>query len=304
MRTQDGDLRFETLIWEPEIEGRTHNVPVSIQYTGAALAEGSSQTHLYLGLGEEETAGPLGLEVARTNGIDAVNVIYRFEALPCTRANIERTVIEVPHMVSRALNERAGNPADTPVDLMGSSQGGGGVIMTASEAPEKFGAIATLGPVGLTPEAFGDHPFEKKARFMWRLAVVNGLLRPENTVLRDRGNWEALRAVGGRAVKDIVSRRLGPKLDFALSQSLATDVARLATDHDIAIFATTKDPVFRIHELRAALEGVGASSLLHEIPGPHATVFNRAGRTALSHAVGWLYDAQQARDAVQDTDTV
>lgn len=284
----------DTFMWQPVIDGLAHDVPITVVRHPDALVEGDQQLHFYPGLGEELRATPKGIHTLGEKGLAGVGVILPFHYLPAEARNVERTIVEVPHAIAEEYNGLAGNPVDMPVDVIGHSQGGGAVIKTASEAPEKFGAIAAWAPVALTSEAFGNTPEGKRHQFIWRLGVLN-VLKREQSMFLDVGNFAAMSETLGRVISDVRARRLSTKLDYALSLDLTGDVKGLSGDHDLAVFAGDTDPLFRVAEYQDSLRGIGAEDLLVVIPGSHATINNRGGRRQLGIVADWMVGVRKRR---------
>lgn len=282
-------------MWQPKVDGRTHDVPIETMHTPGAF-QSERLLHLYPGLGEEERATEKGLHVLADEGLPALGIILPFHHLPPEQRHIERVVAEAPYDLAVASNERAGNNPDYPVDAIGSSQGGGVLLMSARRRPEAFDAMGLLGPVGLNPEAFGNTDRKKAMTFLWRLGVVNALFRKEQSLLLDpKGNIDALRETGGRVISDVREGRLGPKISFALNAALAQNVAYLAGKRELAVFVGENDPVFRPDELREELNVHGAGHVLEVIEGSHGTLNNRGGRNQLRHVAQWMRQVREDR---------
>jgi surfactin synthase thioesterase subunit len=279
------EVLLEKVIWQPVVDGRTHDVEINVWHHPEALDQ-PFQTHFYPGLGEEDRIAQRGVKKLAALDLPASVVVLPVQSLPVTAANIDRFATEAPIAVAQAMNEKAGKPADQPVDLMGRSQGGGIIFMTASHDSEQYGSLAALSPVGLNPDDLGRNPSQKRRNFMWRLGWQNNR-RPEQS-LRDPGNIVAGYEVFGRIGSDVLHRRLGTKLDYALSVNLGYRIQRLAADHPIRIFVGEHDPIFRYHELALSLGELGMVHLLEEVSGSHSSLAAKATDSQLAVMVDWL----------------
>ncbi len=302
-RRSENSPTSEVFMWQPKVNGLVRDVPVGIVLHPDALKQEQDQLHLYGGLGEEMMATKRGVRRLGGLGLPSVGVVLQFNSLPADSVNIERTLVEAPLAVAREYNIRAGNREDRAVDLEGHSQGGGAALFAATRTPEAFGAVAAWSPVGLTPEAFGDTLEAKRAEFIKRLAIKNNLKIEQNPLLYPAillGGYE----VGKRAASDFIARdettgqrRLYSKLAFGLSIDISEEVAELAQDHDVAVFAGKTDPVFEIDEYRASLSKVGAEDLIIEIPGSHTNLNTRASGKQMAPIADWLKDVRSRRQA-------
>lgn len=276
---------LQKIVWQPTIgiDGRKYDVPIDI-ITNSSEPE----VHFYGGLGEETHATTRAVQMLGDLNIRAAGVILPFHHLEPTQANIRRTVVEAPHVIVQEMNNRIGKPADTKVNLVGKSQGGGLVLLTASEAPELFNAIASWAPAGLTNEFLGTSVSDRQRQFLWRLIARNNM-RLEQWLIPGTGNptggWEIVK----RAASDIRAHRLEPKLRFAMDIDDAPERTKtLAFDHPLRIFAGEQDPVFKVAEILHTLGRVGLEGVVKTIPGSHASLLTKMAKTQLAIIVDWL----------------
>lgn len=277
------------------------DVPIDFVVNNEALLNPmAKQVHVYAGIREEKRAAIHAMEVLDELRMPASAIILPFHHLHPTPANIERVLVEVPPAFVTHQNLTLGKNQYSHVDLLGSSQGGGGVFMTASETPELFDAIASRAPVGLNQEVFGNGGDNmairmRRLRFLYRFAIKNAIKgdqmplhfkSPHIDIGNVLGQYEAVKGL----IDDIGAHRLGPKLDFALSKSLAGDVAKLNKEkHPINIFVGEDDPVFRLSEIIATLGEVGCQDLVTPMEGAsHSSIMSNAGTKQLKVAANWL----------------
>jgi hypothetical protein len=286
--------------FHPVVEGRKRDVPLRFVVNNEAKQNPKSkQVHLYAGIREEGKAAIHAMEVLDGLKIPASAVILPFDILEPTSDNIEKVIVEGPREFARHQNIRSGKNEDSPVDLLGSSQGGGAVIMAADETPELFDAIAARAPVGLNQDAFGDindsTDSTRRRKFIYRFAFENAVKSGQmplhfKSPHMDIGNIIGQYEVTKGLIDDIGAHRLGPKLDFALSRSLAGAVSKLRQEnHPINIFVGEDDPVFRLSELLKTLGTVGCADLVTPMKGmSHSSIMSNAGTRQLEVAASWL----------------
>jgi len=279
--SQVGEAGWQQVIWQPKLDGLVHDVPIK------CFVRGDPSVHLYLGYGEEALATRYGVTLLAGLGLDSAGVVLPFHHLEPTAANLELIAVEAPLAVAEALNQKAGKAPDAEVDLIAKSQGGGVALMTAGAAPERYGALALIAPAGLTREALGDTPLQRRWRFLGRFIIENGL-DPTMDPRRDPGNVLAIYEVSRRMIGDILGGRLKAKLDFALSMNLAGQLASLSEDHPARLFAGMEDSVFRLAEYAQSLGKVSCLDLIEPIAGPHAPTLNAAGAEQLLIAGRWI----------------
>lgn len=251
-----------------------------------ALAADTAQTHVYLGVGEGRFASRSTLKALSQLGIESTAVILPFHYLPCEPVNIERTLIEVPQLLSQKLTERAGTHG--PVSLLGHSQGGGGIIIAASEAPELYNAVGAWSPVALTSKALGKELPEQRLEFFKRFLLQNSV-RIEQIPLLHPGNLIAGLEIFSFIAHDAFGKRLIPKLNYALTVDGLDKITKLAQKLEhVAIFGAIHDPVFKITEYAEALAAVGLEHLLHIVPGSHSSPLTKPGQAQLEAVGAWL----------------
>jgi hypothetical protein len=286
--------------FRPIVDGVEKYVPLDFVVNNEALLNPTAkQVHVYAGIREENRAAIHAMEVLDKLKIPASAIILPFHYLPANDANIKRVIVEGPREFARHQNIRSGKSEDSPVDLLGSSQGGGAVIMAADETPELFDAIAARAPVGLNQEAFGDVDKRRgglrELKFMYRLAVENAFKgdqmplhfkSPHVDIGNILGQYEVMKGL----IDDAGAHRLGPKLNFALSRSLANQVSNLRKEnHPINIFVGEDDPIFRLSEIIATLGEVGCDDLITTMEGAsHSAIMSNAGTRQLEIAANWL----------------
>jgi pimeloyl-ACP methyl ester carboxylesterase len=274
--------KWEQVIWQPKIDGRRYDVPIDYLANDEV-----ADLHLYPGFGEERRSTERAIQLLSEIGVPTAGVVLPFHILEPTIANLHRTIIEAPVAIAETLNEQANRPTCSPVNIIGKSQGGGVALATAAEAPELFGALGIISPVGLTPESFGDTASQRRRNFIWRLGVVNSFTLSMNPLL-DPGNFTATREVLKRTLDDVRAGRLKNKLDLAFSLDLTDSVKQLAEDHPIKIFVGEKDKVFRPNELRQSLGRIGCEDLLELTEGSHVPILNHRGAQQLTIAGNWI----------------
>lgn len=278
---------WQQINWQPKIDGQIRDVPIDVLTNDQA-----PDVHFYGGLGEKHLATQAGVNILGELGLKTAGVYLTFDVLEPTRANIQRTIQEAPIAVVQQLNEQAGRPADTKTKLIGKSQGGGVVFTTASQAPELYGAIGSLAPVGLNREFLGSTLDERRQEFYKRLAFIN-LLRSEQNPLLHPGNLPAGYELGRQVISDILARfeghsRLKAKVDLAMEMDLADDIKRLVSDHNIRIFVGEKDPIFKPFEIVQTLGQVGLTDLVETVPGSHSSTLTRTGKAQLTRVGQWI----------------
>lgn len=96
-----------------------------------------------------------------------------------------------------------------------------------------------------------------------------------------KGNWRASIEVGSRAMSDVLSGRLWPKVDYAIEQDFTSDIAKLRNEHPLRIFVGEDDLLFKTSELAYALGTVGCRDLLQLVPGSHSSLLTRSGSAQL-----------------------
>ncbi|MGH7236955.1 MAG: hypothetical protein ACREGF_00275 [Candidatus Saccharimonadales bacterium] len=204
---------------------------------------------------------------------------------------IDRTTREAPIAVIHHINQVAGLPEDTPRHGIDHSQGGGGLLITAKEEPKLYRAIGAIAPVGMNNEVLGDNPKQRTNEFYQRLA--RNVFLPDQQ-LWHRGNFTAGRELGAGIWSDLRGRDgrkfgelLTAKLHYAMEQNLAENVAILAKDRPVRIFAGDEDPVFKLAELAQALGHVSCGNSLEVVPGSHISWATRRGQEQLLTAVRW-----------------
>lgn len=287
------EIASETFVWSPRVDGRSHDIPITTMIADGALDEGVEQTHLYLGLGENKLASRAGLQIMGRAGLNGIATILPFHHLPCTPANIERTLVEAPQAIIEEMNQRAGNESDSPISAVLHSQGGG-VLLSAADAPELFSTIGAWSPAGLTPEAFGD-TLKQKRRVFYRRLLLQNVLKNDQNPFRYPSNLVVGVETGKQIAGDMMKRRLSDKLDYALGvQGIQAVKALAESDTDIAIFSGENDPLFRVEEYMRSLGTVGLTHLFYSIPGSHSNPLTPVGRQQLEIVTDWVIDSRAA----------
>jgi len=283
-------LRFEEAERRPlsiEVFREYQGIPVEYVTNNHALENPEARLlNFYAGLGEERRAAIRAMEIFDNLEMPASAVILPFHHLPPSRANLKRITVEVPQKFVTVQNLKSGRPENMPVDLVGSSQGGGAAIMMAGEAPDLFDAIAVKSPVGLNREAFGSEDTSawiKRLKFMYRLGLKNSTFTDQWPIHikephLDKGNLTGPFEVWRRVIDDAKDRRLYAKLDYALSICLAETVQQLSKNHWMRVFVGEKDPLFRLAEIQKSLGKVGCGDLVIPIKGAsHSLIVSNAG---------------------------
>jgi pimeloyl-ACP methyl ester carboxylesterase len=290
----------------PKIAGRTHDVPVDVVYDPNVILPGVRQLHYYGGLGVETIVTRRAVRTLSRYNLPAVGVILRFTLDP-TVANLERTVVEVPQYIAAIFNERVGDRPDTPIDLFGDSQGGAVVLMAASKAPERYGAIAASKPAGFNSDMLGNTLKERRREFYIRFAIRNRR-QVEQNVIRDPTNLIVTFEVSKRLFGDAFRMfppcsHLAGKLNYALGLDLTAlpngfePLSKLAETHPLAIFAGRTDPLFQVHEYRTTLRRAGLENLLHIMPGSHTSPGNRGGIEQTGPVAVWFHEIRAKEGA-------
>jgi pimeloyl-ACP methyl ester carboxylesterase len=276
----------EQISWEPTIDRTEYKIPIEVIIAEGALEPGAAQTHVYLGMGEGKHASLAALKTLSAMGIASTAVILPFHHLARTPDNFKRTLIDVPQLIAKELNGRA--DTTTPTSIIGHSQSGYAALLTASEAPELFDNVAAWSTVGLTSEAFGTTPDEKRKEFYRRMFREN-LRERDQHPLHHPGNIVAGMEIGRFLLADFIKGRLKPKVDYALNLTGLDQVQKLvAANRNVAIFGAENDPLFPKAEYLAALGSVGLERLFHTIPGSHSNPLAAAGREQLTAIGNWL----------------
>jgi len=282
----------DVFIWQSEVDGRAVDVPVEYMYSHNAFRADSDPIHVYAGLGEERRAAYRAVQALGKLGLPSIAVIAPFHHLEVTEANILRTAIELPHAFMEGMNQRVSAHSDTPRAALGSSQGGGIVALSAIEAPELFKEIVLSEPVGFTPSDFVGHPVSS---FIWRLGVRNNLRREQ--VLDPFGMAMAGTEMFHRLGYDALHRHIFTKLHTAFKFDLTKGfVERAVPDHDVAVFANTRDPLFPYASIHSSFAEHGREDLVHRRNSSHTNFNMRAGIRDLLLTAEWIRDRRATRN--------
>ncbi len=175
----------------------------------------------------------------------------------------------------------------SPISLLGKSQGGGVVLTAAKVASDRFDAIGLIAPVGLTAEFLGDTAAERRCSFLRRFIWDNTMTKAMNP-FTDHSNIGAFAEISSSVVKDVIGRRLCAKLDFALGADLSSEIPALREAHPLKLFVGKEDAVFLPAEYQRVLGAIGCAGLIERIEGPHAPILNKTGAQQVKIAGRWL----------------
>lgn len=274
--------------WQTKVDGRIHDIPVITSWHADATRDTAQQYHVYGGLGCEQLGTRRMIRRISEQGlVGAAGVVIDFRHLPPSEANIMRAIKEVPVAAAVAFNEASNNSTDSHVNVLGHSQGGGVVLLNVTEAPELFGAVAAIAPVGINRASFGHRPSEKLKTFSKRY-FQNAFLKIDQNVLIHPSNIPSVYEGGKMIIGDALHGRAHRKINFALDIDLIPGVQRIAEGHSVRIFAGENDPIFRLSELCASLGECGLAHLIEVVPGSHTFPTSSTQAAQLKPAVNWL----------------
>jgi hypothetical protein len=284
-------------VWQPVIDGVSRDVPIDVYVAEGALEEGTPQNHVYLGMGEHGFASRSTLKTLHEIGVPGVAAVLPFHHLPCTDANIERTIIEAPHAIAQEMNRRANNgSAPVPVGTIGHSQGAS-VFLSGNRAPELFDIIGAWSPDGLTSDNFGSTSGEKKKEFFNRF-LQNILCIEQNPVFHP-GNIIAAAEILNLLLADCLNGRVNTKFDYALNVNLIGPIMELVdAGKSVAIFGPESDPIFPGQEYLEALGKVGLAHIFQRVSGSHTNPLVRPGKKQLQVVGNWLLESRNSPDTV------
>ncbi len=274
--------------WQTKIDGRTYDIPVTASWHPGATREGAEQYHVYGGLGCERLGNRRMVRRISEQGLlGSAGVVIDFRHLPPSDANIMRAIKEVPLAAVEAFNEASKKPSETRVNVLGHSQGGGVVLLNAAEAPELFGAVAAIAPVGINRASFGHRPSEKLKTFSKRY-FQNAFLKMDQNVLIHPSNIPSVYEGGKMILGDVLHGRAHKKIGLALDIDLIPNTEHLVEEHNVRIFVGENDPIFRLSELQASLGECGLAHLIEAVPGSHTFPTSSTQAAQLKPAVNWL----------------
>lgn len=248
------------------------------------------------GLGEGNVASRHAARVFDELDIPATVLNLPLDSFEPTNLNLETVANELPVALASFLNE----DNDRPVDLMGNSQGGAAALMTGSSAPEVFGHIDVIRPLGLNRQALGitsEDPSQAELRqarrkFYFRLGVQNTFRGDQSYVhftrrpVIDGGNMIGQSEILADVGRSWIARRLKAKLNAGLSLNLAQKAIDLhESGHDTTLWVADRDPLFRLSEILQTLGALGIdgieSGLVVPFPGSHSSIRSSAGTQQL-----------------------
>lgn len=258
----------ETVIWATRLRENSleRRIPIDLFYNpdvlnGVDILLGAG------GYGEEKFAAIEGVRKFGELAIAAAFMVHPFDRKKVPGRNIagmkrdeelrlwiEKILIEGPLFVASELNEKAGKPSDSPVDLYGNSMSAGGNIMSASRAPERFHIVEAQAPAGVNDRTVAMSE-SKRIHSLLRDMGVN-LNRPEQNILKDRRNIRAGMEIFRRAVIDIMQRRFNTKVGYAVTADIVPDIAKLhgLKGEDFGLWLGSDDPVAQLTQVRRSLK--------------------------------------------------
>ncbi len=286
----ENSARWETLVWQPSISGRTRDFYVPVLISADAEAHPDQQVHKYQAMGEGQRAAHKSMSVLARHGLAGVVVDLQYDQLPpdC----IERIVKEVPTFVA---HELANGHA---VDVQGGSVGGVPAVVAPGEAPEKYNSAGWLSPAGFLNAFLGGTAQERYGYMRNRLGWEN----TRKTLRRglDWGDVEQVLGVMGVFARHKRRGQLRGSIDGALDPGLAVLAAKSTRNLvdkgvPLKLLAAEDDPFYPSHMYEQVLGAIGCSHVLEVIPGLHATVRSRAGAEQYGRLARWTKEQQEAR---------
>ncbi|HUD07779.1 MAG TPA: hypothetical protein VMQ52_01745 [Candidatus Saccharimonadales bacterium] len=286
--------KWQKVEWQPVIAGLTRDIPLYCFIGKSAMIPGNDPVFIFPGYGEERISIPTAVNTLEKRGIASIGV-----NLPDTflrdKAILELSSREAPVAVAQSFNEIAGKAPDAKVDVVGHSKGAGVLLVAGREAPERFGALGLIGPIGVTNEYLGRSTNARILNYFWRLGVLNNL-EPDHNPLKDRGNLVSFYEVATRIGKDVVRGTLKTKLDLAFDLNLAENIRQLSKDHPLRLFLGTGDRLFTLEEYRKAMGEDTYNDCVEEVIGSHSPITNRVGRQHIALAGDWIKAVRTERD--------
>ncbi len=271
---------METVIWQPVIHGKKHNIVVRYFMTNRDIKPVTVPVIILNGIGEGKYSASKSLKTLIALGVQSgYSVILPFSQLPADEQAITLICEQVPVLIAQKAMIDTGTKH---VDLIARSQGGGAAILAASKNPEIFRKIALIAPFGLTNELLGPTMLAQRNAILWRL-TRNAF---KNIVL-DYGAFRGGVEIGGSFLLEFIKNRLSLSFNAALKGDLQQKFLELSARYQerIALFTSVDDEVFNHHEYKLSLPD---SVNIIPTSGPHAASASKVGQAQLAKAVRWL----------------
>jgi pimeloyl-ACP methyl ester carboxylesterase len=287
----------ETIMWQPHIGVAGRKIDVPIEYYGFAERP---DVMVLPGLGEELRVSEYVFDALNKIGARAIVPIVNFDKLKPTPANIERAAKEMPIAIAEAVGVTSRNP----IRLTGASQGGAIAVLAALTEESLFSSIVLIEPSSLTNEQIIADPKRYVDELYldgvepWRpedlAGVIHGrgnefirriarnTLDPSNSPFSDRRNF----AIGGdvlmRFARDLGTRKLRPKMNYAFGLNLTSGIRQLVDNgHEVDVIVGGGG-VFTEQEYRKALSIHGLEDRLHVTDGyAHISIGSKRGTERL-----------------------
>ncbi len=293
-KLENSNLNWEQIQWEPEVGGQIYNLSMDYISNGE-----DPEIILFPGLGEERkiTEGVIRRLINEGFSVGGIVLTFRY----ANSEIIDKTVKEAPIVVIKYLNSKYGNNTDTPKHVIGHSQGGFVVIMSAAEDSKLFKSIGSLAPVGLNMDSLGNTVDERTYHFIERM-MINTLFRGDQLIWHS-GNYSSIMEVMKRFILDLRSNKdLGitrgklfkEKFDYVMKLNIIHKVERIVEDqHDIRIFVGDKDPVFPVEEIMKTLQSASLTELMEIVPGSHTSLAANTGYQQIKQVVEWVKSTEK-----------
>ncbi len=276
---------WQIVEWQPTVYGKKKDIPIECLVGSNALTSKTDPVHLYTGYGEEKLAISSAIKMLDDLERPAIGVRLP-DSFSRDRATLEMTAIEAPRAVAQWFNERLGKATEDPVDVIGHSKGAGALLMAGVHAPEQYGVMGLIGPIGITNKYLGETERQRIKNYFLRIAVLN-TLTPDHSPITDPTNILSFYEFAINIAKDIKNGVIKTKLDLAFSLDLANNVASLAKDHAIRLFLGEDDKLFTTDEYKDCLGKDVFENNTVIIPGSHSAMISRMGRRQLHIASDW-----------------
>ncbi|HSX32712.1 MAG TPA: hypothetical protein VLF91_00020 [Candidatus Saccharimonadales bacterium] len=281
----------DTLLWRSSTLG-SKPIPITVVADRESSLDPATADALIHFSGFGERIDSAGVAAVRTYGALGLRHVVVVD-LPFWLISPD----QLPHMLAEAPNavaEQLGAPRRI-IDSFGQSRGGIFPI-GAAEAPELWRGVIGMGnPAGVTNDQLGRTALARTFRLAWQLGAQNSLQWPPDL---------GIGRVGTRAIAELARYRqnLLASLNYAMGPELSTQLGKalqtLHPDHMLALFANTRDPLYRLAHYHEFARRYELNGLVHPVEGHfHPGALVRAGRAQQASFVMWLSDVRAQRDS-------
>lgn len=184
------------------------------------------------GYGEEKLAAIEGVKKLSALGLNSAWMVLPFDKRKLPSPNkeelrlwIDTILTEVPIHIAEYFNRLSGKSEDTPVDLFGVSMGGGSVIMTATNAPERYNIIEAKAPSGINDLSSDLTKSQRILEFIDEM--LSNAMHHEQSIFTDPRNFKGSNEIIRRMIIDIAQRRFTTKIDYGMRQDLTESILKL-----------------------------------------------------------------------------